>query len=72
MGKQSSCQCRRLRFDPSVKEIPWRRKGQPIPVFVHGEFHGQSEPDRLQSVGSQRVGHDSSDLVHHPSDLILP
>ena len=22
-------------------EIPWRRKWQPTPVFLHGEFHGQ-------------------------------
>ena len=24
-----------------VKKIPWRRKWQPIPVFLSGEFHGQ-------------------------------
>ena len=25
-GKESTCQCRRHRFDPRVKKIPWRRK----------------------------------------------
>ena len=26
---------------PWVKKIPWRRKGQPTPVFLPGELHGQ-------------------------------
>ena len=28
-------------FDPWVEKIPWRRKWQPAPVFLPGEFHGQ-------------------------------
>ena len=28
-------------FDPWVGKIPWRRKWQPTPVFLLGEFHGQ-------------------------------
>ena len=28
-------------FDPWVRKIPWRRKWQPIPVFLPGEYHGQ-------------------------------
>ena len=35
------CQCRRCRFNPLVGKIPWRRKWQPIPVFLPGESHGQ-------------------------------
>ena len=27
--------------DPWVGKIPWRRKWQPTPVFLPGEFHGQ-------------------------------
>ena len=34
-------QCRRPKFDPWVGKIPWRRKLQPTPVFLPGEFHGQ-------------------------------
>ena len=34
-------QCRRLGFDPWVRKIPWRRKWQPTPVLLPGEFHGQ-------------------------------
>ena len=28
-------------FDPWVGKISWRRKWQPTPVFLPGEFHGQ-------------------------------
>ena len=34
-------QCRRPGFDTWVEKIPWRRKWQPTPVFLPGEFHGQ-------------------------------
>ena len=59
-GKEPACQCRRGRicgFNPWVGKIPWRRAGQPIPVFLPGESPWTEEPDGLQSMGSQRVGH---------------
>ena len=34
-------QCRRCRFDPWVRKIPWRREWQPTPVLLPGESHGQ-------------------------------
>ena len=37
--EESTCQCRRLRFNPWVRKIPWRRKWQPTPVFLPGESH---------------------------------
>ena len=43
-GKESAWQCRickRRRFDPWVRKIPWRRKWQPTIVFLPGEYHGQ-------------------------------
>ena len=43
-GKESTCRssrCRRRGFDPWVGKVPWRRKWQPTPVFLPGEFHGQ-------------------------------
>ena len=30
-----------------VEKIPWKRKWQPTPVFLPGEFHGQTEPGGL-------------------------
>ena len=35
-AKESTCQCRRYRFDPWVKIITWRRKWQCTPVFLPG------------------------------------
>ena len=48
--------CRRYKrhkFDPWVRIIPWRVTGQPTPVLLPGESHGQKKPGRLQSMGSQ-------------------
>ena len=42
--KKPACECRRhkrLRFDPWVMKIPWRRAWQPTPVFLSREPHGQ-------------------------------
>jgi len=43
-GKEPACQSRRhkrLRFDPWVRNLPWRRAWQPTPVLLPGESHGQ-------------------------------
>ena len=52
-----------VRFNPWVRKIPWRKAWQPTPVFLPGESPRTEEPDWLQSVGSQRVGRDWSDLA---------
>ena len=39
-GKESTCQCRRLGFNSWVRNIPWRRKWPPTPVFLPGKSHG--------------------------------
>ena len=49
---------RRPEFDPWVREIPWRRAWPPTPVFLPGESPWAEEPGGLQSMESQRVGHD--------------
>ena len=48
-------QCRRPRFHPWVRNIPWNRKWRPTPVLLPGESHWVQGPGRLQS---QRVGQD--------------
>ena len=40
-SKKICLQCRRCRFSPWVRKIPWRRKWQPMLVFLPGKFHGQ-------------------------------
>ena len=42
-----------------VQKISWRREWLPTPVFWPEEFHRQ-EPFRLQSMGSQKSGHDQA------------
>ena len=79
-GKQLACQCRRhkrLGFNPWVGKIPWRREGQPTPVFLPGESHGQrslvgcSPWGRKELDTTQRLIHTSSQLVDHSSPNIL-
>ena len=48
----------KLGLDPWVRKIPWRRAWQPTPVFLAGESPWTEAPGGLQSMGSQRVGHD--------------
>ena len=57
-GKKICLQGRRPEFDLWVGMIPWRREWLPTPAFLPGESPWTEEPGGLQSIGSQRVGHD--------------
>jgi len=57
-GKEFSCQYRRHKVDPWGRKILWRIKGQPTPVFLPGEFHGQRS-----LVGYGPWGHKESDTT---------
>ena len=57
-GKESTCQCRRRGFYPWVRKILWKRVWQPTPVCLPWRIPWTEEPGGLQSMGSQRVGHD--------------
>ena len=39
-GKESTCQCRRCRFNPWIRKIPSRRKRHPTLPFQPGKSHG--------------------------------
>ena len=45
-------------FYPWVGKMPWRRAWPPTPVVLPGESAGTEGPGWLQSMRSQRVGHD--------------
>ena len=62
-------QCGWPGFDPWVGKISWRRKWQPTPVFLSGEFPWTEEPGELQFMGSQRVGRDSGANFHFSLSL---
>ena len=51
-------ECGRPGFDSWVGKIPWSRKWQPSLALLPGESPWTEEPGELQSMGSQRVGHD--------------
>ena len=57
-GKESTCQCRRCRFDPWVSKSPWRRKWQSTLVFLPGKSHGQRSLVGYGSWDHKRVGYD--------------
>ena len=57
-GWESTYQCRRLEFNPWVREFPWRRKWQPTPVFLPGKSHGQRNLVSYGPWGCKRVRHD--------------
>ena len=48
---------------PLGRKDPLRRKWKPTPVFLPGESHGQRSL-AIQSMGSQKVGHNWADLAH--------
>ena len=50
-------QCRRPKFSPRVRKIPWRREWLSTPAFLPREFQTE-EPGGLQSMESQRVRQD--------------
>ena len=63
LSRRLHLQCRRHGFNPWVRKIPWRRKWQPTPVYLPGESHGQRNLAGLQFMGSQRVGHNWTNLA---------
>ena len=71
-------QCGIPRFNPWVGKIPWRRKWQPIPVFLPGESHGQrslvgySPQGRKESDMTEQLhSHRFATAFHSKSKLLL-
>ena len=63
----------RLRFQPWVGKIPWRRKWQTTAIFLPGEFHGQRSlvgysPQDYQESDTTKV----TQHAQHYLFLILP
>ena len=57
-GKEPACQWRGCGFDPWVRKVPWRRKWQPIPVFLPGKSYGQRSLTGYSPWDWKRVRHD--------------
>ena len=58
MVKTSACNAGDPGSVSGLGRFPWRRKGQPTPVFLPGQSHGQRRLVGYSPWGSQRVGHD--------------
>ena len=57
-GKESTCQCRRLGFDPWVGKILRRRKWQPAPVFLLEKSPGQRSLADYSPWSQERIRYD--------------
>ena len=62
-GLKIHLQCKRCRFDPWVRKIPWRRAWQPTPVFMSGESHGQRSLTCFSPQGGQES--DTAEAPEH-------
>ena len=72
-GKEPTCQCRRQkrhRFNPWVWKIPWRRKWQPMTVFLPGKSHGQRSLAGFSPWGCKRVRHDLETKKQQESTMV--
>ena len=67
-GKESACQCRRCRFDPWVRKIPWRRKWQPTAIFSPGESHGQRRLAGYSQWGVTEL--DMTEMTEHGTHFV--
>jgi len=54
-GKESTCQCRRRRFDPWVGKIPLEEEMAAHSTILARKIPWTEEPGELQSMGLQRV-----------------
>ena len=68
-GKELACHCRRhrrCRFSPWLGKISWRGKGQPTPVFLLGESHGQRSLAGYSALDLKES--DTTEVTQHVAD----
>ena len=65
-------QSERPGFDPWVGKIPWKRAWAPTTGFLPGESPWAEQSGGLQSMGSQRIGHDWATKHTHTTTSGLP
>ena len=73
-SKESTCQCRRCkrcRFDPWVRKIPWSRKWHPHSSILAWKTPWAGESGRLQFMGQQVIRR-LSDWTHTHSYTHIP
>ena len=68
-GKESTCQCRRHRFNPWTGKIAPEEEMATHCSLLAWEIPWKEEPGGLQSTGSQRVRHDWVRLSNMPAPV---
>ena len=61
---------KRSRFDPWFGKFPWRRRWQPTPVFLPGEFHGQRSLVTYSLRGCKESDTTEQLSAHKPSGVM--
>ena len=70
---ESTCQSGRHKswgFNPWVRKILWRRKWQPVPVFLPGKSHGQRSLAGYNPWGCKRVGYNWAHTKAYKPNLL--
>ena len=73
-GKESTYLCRkckRCRFSPWVRKIPWREGTATHPSMLAWNISWTEDPGRLQSMGSQRARNDWLNGHAHRQQILL-
>ena len=63
-------QSRRRGFYPRVRKMPWRRAGQPIPVFLPAESQGQRSLVGCSPYGCKELG--MTEAPEHTRSVYVP
>jgi len=53
-GKETACHCRRHRFDPWIRKLPWRREWHSYSSILAWEIPRTGKPGGLQFMGPQK------------------
>ena len=58
------------KFNPWVRNTPWRRKWQPTLVFLTGKSHGQRSLVGYSPLGRKRITHDLATKQQHSYEKV--
>ena len=70
-SREPACRCRRCRFDPWIRKVPWRRKWQPAPVFLPGKSHAWRSLECYSPWGSKESDTASWLSMHIHRDIYI-
>ena len=68
-GREFTYQCKRCRFSPWVRKIPWSRKWQFTSVFLPGESYEQKSLVGYSLWDHKRFRHDLAKKEHNNIDM---